>query len=79
MQRGRWWRETTRLRLTLLAIALGLTAAYVLLAPTLAGWFGPRMAPLLRPAFAMALLAGLMLAAGNALAILHRRHDKTGD
>ena len=68
-----------RLRLILLAAALGLAAAYILFAPTLAGLLGPRVAPFLRPAFAMALLAGMMLVGGGRLATLHRRYDKTGD
>ena len=77
--RWSWWRETMRLRWVLGGSAAAIVFLFVMIVPAVAPLLGGRAAALLSPAFALALLAGLLLMTDGWLAPLHRRHDKRAD
>ena len=79
MRQASWWRHVGRARLAWLGGAAAVALVFLFVVPLAAPFLGQRAAGLLRPAFAMALMGGLLLVAGDALAALHRRYDRTDD
>lgn len=79
MRKETWWRRTGRARLLWLGVAAVIVVLFLFAVPFVAPLLGQRAAGLLRPAFALALLGGLLLVAGDALAALHKRYDRAND
>ena len=74
-----WWRSTGRTRLAWIGAALLVVFLFLYAVPLVAPLGGPRLASLLRPAFALAVLGALLLFAAEGLAALHRRFDRGAD
>ena len=73
--RAGWWHDTARLRGRVLLLALGVTAVFAA-APLLPSFGLDGLSRLLRAPLYMLGLAVILFAASDALAKVHRRHDR---
>lgn len=73
--RAGWWHDAARLRGRILLLALGVTLVFAA-APLLPSFGLEAVSLLLRAPLYMLALAVILFAAGDALATVHRRHDK---